>query len=387
MKQNKTYTALLSICFLLAISVVPILFFSLDKAEKDLVEKRMLHTEPEFNLSKLDSFPNAYDAYFNDHFPYRRDIINQHSFFNYMCFDHITTTNEVIIGKQDWFFKIEQHLDFYTGKDQMTEAELQKIENELEKRRKYCEEKGIEMYFVLVPLKHSIYPEYLPKEKLTFYKESTMADALRKRLRKLPELNFIDVLDSLLPYKQQGRLYQKTDNHWNDLGGFFGSKIVQESIQQDFPELSMPDRSFYKAKTFQRNGGNIAKMMCLTEELREDFIEMEKHFESKAGTGKKRDYPIIPGFGLPDKYEIVRTNPDATPLKALFIRDSFTKYQIKFWEECFEESIFIWDAWQYGFNKDIIDQEQPDIVVYQMLESLLPDLLRTIEREERSIEN
>ncbi len=349
----------------------------------DLVENRMLKTAPEFNLEKLVPFPKAYEAYFNDHFPYRRDIINQNSYFNYTCFDHITTTNEVIIGKEDWFFKIEKHLDFFTGKDQMTDIELDKITAELDKRRKYFAENGIEMYFVLVPLKHSIYPEYLPIEKLTFYKETTMADGLRERLREIPELNFIDVRDSLIPYKKAGRLYQKTDNHWNELGGFFGSMIVQQSIQQDFPEIPALDRSQYEATTTSTNGGNIAKMMCLSEELKEDYVSMAKNFTSQATASTKRNYPIIPGFGVPESYEIVRSNPEVSPLKVVFIRDSFAKYQIKFWEECFAESIFIWDAWQYGFNKDIIDQEKPDIVVYQMLESLLPDLLKTIEEEEK----
>ncbi len=382
MKQSKTYTYVLSICFLSAVLIVPVLFFTFHKAKIDLVENRMLKTEPVFNLKKLDPFPKAYEEFFNDHFPYRRAIINQNSYLNYMCFDHITTTNEVIIGKDNWFFKIEKHLDFYTGKHQLTEQELDKISQEIEKRRSYLANKGIQMYFVLVPLKHSLYPEYLPSEKLTFYNNYTMADHLRKRLNNMPDLNFVDLKDSLFRYKKEGPLFQKTDNHWNELGSYYGAKIVHGAIQKHFPILQLPDRSQYEAKIVNKTGGNIANMMCLAEELGEQYIQMNKNFESLAKSGPKRDYPIIPGFGIPESYEIIRTNSEASPLKAVFIRDSFAKNQIKFWEDCFSESIFIWDAWQYGFNKDIIDQEQPDIVVYQMLESQLPDLLKTIEREE-----
>ncbi len=367
----------------MTILIVPVLFFSFDKAEKDLVENRMLKKEPVFNPQLLDPFPSAYEEFFNDHFPYRRAIINQNSYFNYLCFDHITATDEVIIGKDGWFFKIEKHLDFYTGKDQLTEEELHKISKELERRRRYLQEKGIEMYFVLVPLKHSIYPEYLPSEKLTFYAKNTMADGLRNKLKLNSQLNFIDLKDSLLPYKTEGLLYQKTDNHWNELGAYYGAKIVQGAIQNDFPAITFPDRSNYEARVVEQTGGNIANMMCLADELEEDYIRMVKNFDSQAKDGIKRNYPIIPGFGLPESYEIVRTNSEANPLKALFIRDSFAKYQIKFWEDCFSESVFIWDAWQYGFNKEIIEEENPDIVIYQMLESLLPDLLETIEKEEQ----
>tara|TARA_Y100000385_G_scaffold291322_1_gene368588 strand:- start:3206 stop:3364 length:159 start_codon:yes stop_codon:yes gene_type:complete len=42
-----------------------------------------------------------------------------------------------------------------------------------------------------------------------------------------------------------------------------------------------------------------------------------------------------------------------------------------FLREYFEESVFIFDAWQYKLNGDIIDRIKPDVVVYLTLDSNL----------------
>jgi hypothetical protein len=46
-----------------------------------------------------------------------------------------------------------------------------------------------------------------------------------------------------------------------------------------------------------------------------------------------------------------------------------------FVREFFEESVFIFDAWQYKLNEAIIDKVNPDIVVFLTLDSNLEAVL------------
>jgi hypothetical protein len=48
---------------------------------------------------------------------------------------------------------------------------------------------------------------------------------------------------------------------------------------------------------------------------------------------------------------------------------------MSFFPAYFEEILYIWDNWQFMFNKDIIDVEKPDIVIYIFFEGYLDRIL------------
>ena len=62
-------------------------------------------------------------------------------------------------------------------------------------------------------------------------------------------------------------------------------------------------------------------------------------------------------------------------LKALIFRDSFANFGFDFFPEVFSETLYIWDSWQYKFNKDIVDIEKPDIVIYTLYEGYINRIL------------
>ena len=73
-----------------------------------------------------------------------------------------------------------------------------------------------------------------------------------------------------------------------------------------------------------------------------------------------------------------RTNRTDQP-KILFVRDSYCNNIIPFVTPYFRESLFIFDAWQYGANWDIIRQEKPDIVVLMIYEPHIRNIFKTLE--------
>ena len=80
---KRKYHILLITIFLLFIFSGFVLFLVLPKEKIDLEENRTLHEIPKFKLAKLDPFPRAFENYYNDHFPYRKQLIKGYNKVNY----------------------------------------------------------------------------------------------------------------------------------------------------------------------------------------------------------------------------------------------------------------------------------------------------------------
>jgi len=265
-------------------------------------------------------------------------------------------------------------METYQGKNLFKKKELQTILDEMNFRRNYCERKGARLYFVIIPQKQTVYEEFIPENFRNIKNETN-----RSRLKEyLVSNNFpvIDPTDYLLKKKTEDTLlYLSTDSHWNNLGAFYGSQYILNIINKDFsqiPPLSMND---YVIKGEEVGGGNIAQMLNMTDELKDYDFVFERIDGTKSFKGEKALYPPTPNFIWASDFETVYLNPKANRLKALIICESFGNMQHDFYKESFGKTVMIFDGWEHGLNPNIIDNEQPDIVVIQVLETMLNSLL------------
>jgi hypothetical protein len=60
----------------------------------------------------------------------------------------------------------------------------------------------------------------------------------------------------------------------------------------------------------------------------------------------------------------------------VIIRDSFYQTLVELTSENFNNSLFIWDNWEYGINEEIIKKEKPDIVLLEAYIGFLPNILK-----------
>jgi len=339
------------------------------------VENRMLAKMPEFNVSKLDPFPGEYDKYYSDHFPFRSELVQEFNKFNYNNFRISPLPDKVVIGQNGFLFMSNFQMETFQGRNLFTGDELKSVVKELIYRRDYCLSRGIKFYFVILPQKHTIYSEFIPSR----FKPSSVHQTLRVQLEKqlkLKDFDFIDPTDSLIEKKKEKYpLYYKTDNHWNNLGAFYGAQVILKRINEDFPQVRIPKISDYLVSEINSASGNLAQMLNLQNDLSEDKVILDPIEPTTAKTGEKVPYTPTEGFAYTDEYEMVFKNPEANELKALFIRESFANSQKEFYANAFGKTVLIWDRWQYALNESIIENEKPDIVVIQILESNLPKLL------------
>ncbi len=374
MNTEKIFHKTLAIIFIAMTIIVMVSFFASKKMVVNKVENRTLAEFPEFNIKKLDKFPTDFDLYFTDHFPKKNELMKIISHASLWFFRISTRPDLVVIGSDGWFFMANTQLDGYTGKTQFSNKELDSLLTELNYRRNYCDSIGAKFYFVIIPLKHSVYPEFLPIRFRITGKES-----LREQTKNFLDKNnfpYIDPTDFVRSKKNDSLdLYFKTDDHWNYLGGFFGTQFILETIKKDFPQVYIPKITDYDIVRKELWGGDLVQMLSLQDEI----LELKTELVPKSGT-KAKDcehiYPLPKTFPFPWDYENRYEKTGVNNLKVYIVRESFGSYQRDFYKEAFGSTVLTFDEWKHQLNKKILLNEKPDIVIIQVLESLIPSIIQ-----------
>ena len=343
-------------------------------------ENRKLADKPVLNPDYLDPYPAEYEKYYNDHFSLRNQLVKLKSNLIANALQKSPMPDKVIFGKDGWLFLVDKELQEYRGTNLMKQNDIDKIADEMVRRKEYLEKTNSKLYVVVAPIKYSIYPEYLPRYVDRINKISR-TDQIVVALKE-KGINILDLRPVEINAKHNNLLYYKTDNHWNDIGAFYAYEAMIKLIKKDFnkvPVLSIDDFDIEKKVI---KGKNTAQMLNMVDDFEDiDFIFKQK-VPSKAKKVTKVGYPMPKTFPYKWVFEMdYETGIDSLP-KLLFIRDSFGKAVIPFMNQSFNRSVFIFDNWNYKSNEHIIENEHPDIVVYMVLESLWNGVLTGVDKSQ-----
>lgn len=336
-------------------------------------ENRQMANKPDFDINHLDRFPVPYETFFNDQFCIRARIIKTFNYYNVAILKKSPFPDKLLIGNNDWLYMAGKEIDTYTGQNKLTSAQLDTIKNELEFRQKFLAKRNIKFYFFIAPEKAVIYPEHLP---FNIYKTDNECWGLQllHYLNKNSGITTINVYNEFIENKKKRNLYYLHDNHWNNYGGFLASQIITKQLKKDFPDIKLLTEDSVSIKPVFHKDGNISRQLGHLE-----FFKDDPDFEIKLKSGSKTTtlpnmYEAPKSFAYPWAYEIRKQNPNAKH-KILIISDSFGESLFPPITESFENTLKIWDAWDYGFNADIIEKENPEIVLLVIHEPLIRNLL------------
>ncbi len=338
-------------------------------------ENRTLAEKPELNPKRLDYFPAKFEPYYNDHFSFRRQYIELMSKVGMKLFKKKNMNGKVIVGEDNWLFEMKKDLPIYVGKKTFSDEQLSKIGIELKNRLAYFDSLGIKTYFLICPSKYSIHPEKLPY----FLQHRTMerTNLFIDELENNKDIVYVDGRESLLEKKDEHTVYQKFDTHWNRLGAFFAFSDLANKIRSDFPSLPNYQLNDFNIDTTSHTRGNLMWMIGKNKGYAEpefkltmppDSISSIKGFEHI----KTDDFPY-------SQWEYCRRYTTSIAqeqkIKTLIFHDSYAVIGRTFLPYYFDETLLIWDSWKYKFNKEIVDQEKPDIIIYWMYEGFIDRML------------
>ncbi len=357
------------VSFILFVSIISFPF--INKQFSFIIEQKNADftyiAKPQFTISQRDSFPHAYEKYYNENVGITTQAIAFNAYFKTAILEVSPNQSKVVVGKNNWLFMAGKPLNDYRGINLLSLEEINKIRDILHNRAVRLKEKGIQFYFALVPNKHRVYSEYLPnnvakREGLTVYYQV---------LEALKEDTLIHLIDLRVPIetaKAEHVLYYKKDNHWNDIGAYVGYKSIIEHINKDFPKVTPVALNAYDLDTTVSLVGGEALQIGMDKFIKEKRVMLRPKNAMRSHPGELQNYPAPATFPYPDDFEIVKNIDDELLPTAVIIRDSFTDFMLQFFSENFKKTIFIFDNWEYKENKNIIDKEKPNIVVLEVIE-------------------
>jgi len=340
--------------------------FNLDRSRAP-GENRLPAPFPQWQQSGLagtQKFISGLEAYFNDHFGFRKKLIRFFQNWKIGLY-HDRSVYKIIVGQNHWLFWGEaQMVEHFLGLAKFTPAQLKSWQTLLERRRDWLAQRGIKYLFVIAPDKQSVYPEELPAWliKAMPTNRETKLDQFLKYMKANSTVSILDLRPSLIDAKTRAPLYLQNDTHWNLLGGFIGAQEVVKTIAWQFtnlPPLRLEDFN-YTNTAFA--GGDMALMLGTSASEKNYFA-----FQPKPGMPRLRSKET-PTFPTPWGLKRVMTleNPDSNSVSIVLFTDSYGVSWEQFLGYPFKKTVFLGD--NRGFNAPLITASQPQVVVNEMLE-------------------
>ena len=347
-------------CFILSAPLLLNVFEIQEK--KQSTENRKLKELPTFDINHLDPFPSKFEAFYNDHFPFRNTMLSDLSYVYSRYFLKSPMPEKVVLGVDDWMYALNSDFNYYTGKEKFSNGLTDSILQELKRRSDTCNRLGVEYRIIVVPSKPKLYPENLPS--YFFKSENDPVSSLLDMIREKTKIPVLYLEDSLKKYKKSGKLYMKLDTHWSDLGTYYGYCGIINWLKIDHPRLKpVSIDNFYLRDTLIKSG-NICNQLGLDEFYSEEKTLFKEKIRLSWRERKKENYPVWSWFGYPWEYEKAYQNIDSTLPGLLIIRDSFTNELLQqLMASHYGRTTVIWDYWQHKLNYNIIRNERPRFVI------------------------
>jgi alginate O-acetyltransferase complex protein AlgJ len=343
-------------------------FFNFDPTLLD--ENRALAKLPAFkiDITALSTYPKDFEAFYNDHFGFRRALIFGRSL-AFIKLLGVSPNPDVIIGRDGWLFYSEKRaLAYYRRVKLFTNAELAQWQQALEKRRDELAQHGSRYLMVIAPNKDTIYPEFMPAEITRINAESRM-DQLVNYLQTHSDIDILDLRPALTAAKANQLVYYRTDTHWNQFGALIAYQEIIKRLAGWFPQLQPLPFELTRAKN-NRPGGDLTGMI----NLRSQFSEENTEITAPTLTAQP-SFALIPLSFIAPRETPAWQRPVATERKdnslptAVVIGDSFGLTLQPFLSEHFKRIAYYID---YGLDQEtlsqILEQEQPDVVIHEFAE-------------------
>lgn len=283
--------------------------------------------------------------YFSDNFAGRQEMVSINAWIYGNIF-HVSTTDQVLLGTQDWMYYTNT-LNDYTATHLMTERGLNNIVHNLSLMQNFVEENGSEFIFTIAPNKNSLYDENMP-----YYYNKGENNNYERLVPKL-ELEGIHYVNLYEEFENQDEvLYLKQDSHWNNKGAVLVYNRIMQETDLDYETY---DDVTYEIR--KEHVGDLAEMIYpLNYKLEENqYYNKDWQFEYYGEVDSNMD-----NF-------ITTTSPKSNQVLFMY-RDSFGESLLPFFAEEFGVAYF---SRLVPYNLNDILTYQPDYVVMERVERRL----------------
>ncbi|MCR5687575.1 MAG: hypothetical protein K6G58_06100 [Lachnospiraceae bacterium] len=356
--DKKTIPSAAFIAAFFIVLVLPAAFMNLKPDQMSVYENKKLAEWPEFEASE-DFMKGVYN-YVNDRIGFREGAIAAYTEANNALFSAMV--NPLFMWGE------EGHI-YYKDKDyiaafQHLNTDRQYIDSMvgfLEQTNEYLASKDIKFLYFVCPDKKTIYPEYFPKTVHVDTGRESVLDYLDEKMSGTG-VEYIDPREQLIAAKGDVLLYNRLYDvtHWNDMGAFIGHELIDEKVQQWFPDVPPLSKDDFEIKTVHVDSLDNAKfaidedvpLYSLINDETADYTELLK---TDMACNTDTFYT----------HHINQTAPNDRRL--LVFTDSYFQSYQKFYDNRFREVYFV-HRQNYDYVQYFVNLTFPDMVIFETAE-------------------
>ncbi|HMO05330.1 MAG TPA: hypothetical protein PKE33_11985 [Kiritimatiellia bacterium] len=350
---------LLAGLFALAL-VLPALFLKPD-LEAAAGEKRTLAPAPSLprDAKALAAFPEAFDAWFADHFGFRSSLIKAHARFSFFAL-HTSPSPKVFRGRDGFVFlkgtpaEDGDPIADLRGTAPLSPYELERWRWQLEDQHAWLRDRGIGFLYAVIPGKERMNRAHLPAGYAPV--NPGAYDQFVAHIAPRATYPFVPLEPTLAAAAPHSLLYRKTDTHWNDAGAWAAAFALTDTLRllaPVVPRITPADLSF---RVVDYREGDMGNMLGLPGETFERLVEIRRT-ASELTVFPLTDHPLG---------DIVTTTPDERRPRAVLFHDSFGHYLKPWFGEYFRWLRFRWS--NAGIDTSVIAASEPEWVIHLMAE-------------------
>lgn len=321
-------------------------------------EKRDLAAWPEFNIETISDYPGAVEDYINDHLPFRNQLIQLNSAIDYYIF-HSSQSDRVLVGKDNWLFYADKRnsdpISNIKGRNLLTEEQLEAIGYNMVITRDRLAEQGIEFVIFIAPNKERVYSGQLPYgygSPATEYPAQQIVNFLRDNTDIKVVYPVNEIIEAANSLGEDTLVYHKTDTHWNQLGGYIGTRELLSALGVDIPAYDSAEITLTHGED---SPGDLADMLNLSDWIDAGEVVTVSGYDT-------HNYETLE-YDFNTNYRYKAMNAD--PRKIMVRRDSFGTNMANVIGTQFSESILVH---KNSYTNEMIAEENPDIFVLETVE-------------------
>jgi hypothetical protein len=313
------------------------------------------------------AFPRAFERWFDDRFPFRRELLQLNNRLLWSVLGSIPD-DSMVRGKAGWLYLAgTEAMGLYRGHDPFEPAELDAWIEAYDGFRDWLAARDCLYLLLLGPDKQGIYPEFLP-DWVQREGPRTRTDQFFEALAARSEIPVIDLRPTLLAHKGDGLLYFPHGTHWNDRGSWYGYLALIEQLKARFPvQRPLPRSAFkeYDRRLVDRLwiGDTWFERWHLDQQIRQEAVVLEYQnpltFTLVPDSLRRGPSGLVEGR--------TRNSLDFLP-KALLLSDSYGEWLWTFLAHHFREFVSEKSA---RFPLGMIERERPDVVLQVRVERFL----------------
>lgn len=306
-------------------------------------------------------------TYYNENFPFREAAIATDSALRFQGLG-VEWKNRVSMGSDGWLFLREtrQHAPVSLPAPDFTDDELEAWIKVFRDRQAAAEANGAEYVVVIAPNKATIYRDKRPST-LAHHQPDSRLQALQSAMTE-QGISFVDLVDVLTEARREvPDIYYRTDTHWNAIGAKYAAQEILSNLNIPTAASLSTDR-FNDGVTEETEPftGDLLRLLGAVGFTREHWVKCEP---TDGFSWQRRDFSHDANSRVPDYMQAFATEiPNSNLPRTLVFRDSFTLDLQPFLSEGFSRAVYVWG---YSIDVDVVEAEQPDVVLDVFVERRL----------------